>query len=104
MILSTTNNIENRAITEYVGLVFGEVVAGIDFVRDISASITNFIGGRSGSYEEELVNARAEAMGEMFSRAEQLGADAVIGISVDVEALGSGNMMLVNVSGTAVKL
>ena len=104
MILSTTNNIENRAITEYVGLVFGEVVAGIDFVRDISASITNFIGGRSGSYEEELVNARAEAMGEMISRAEQLGADAVIGISVDVEALGSGNMMLVNVSGTAVKL
>lgn len=104
MILTTTNNIENRPITEYVGLVFGEVVAGIDFVRDVSASITNFIGGRSGSYEEELVNARAEAMGEMISRAEQLGADAIIGISVDVEALRSGNMMLVNVSDTAVKL
>ena len=69
MILSTTPTIEGRRIVEYKGVVFGEVIAGVDFIRDIAASIRNFVGGRSGSYEEELINARQQAMDEMRQRA-----------------------------------
>ena len=74
MILSTTPTIEGRRIVEYKGVVFGEVIAGVDFLRDIAASIRNFVGGRSGSYEEELLKARTQAMDEMSDRAAELGA------------------------------
>ena len=105
MILTTTPTIEGRTIVEYKGVVFGEVIAGVDFLRDIAASIRNFVGGRSGSYEEELINARAQAMDEMRQRAAALGADAVVGIDIDYEVLGSNNgMLMVTASGTAVKL
>ena len=105
MILTTTPTIEGRTIVEYKGVVFGEVIAGVDFLRDIAASIRNFVGGRSGSYEEELINARAQAMDEMRQRAAALGADAVVGIDVDYEVLGANNgMLMVTASGTAVKL
>ena len=105
MILTTTPTIEGRQIVEYKGVVFGEVIAGVDFLRDIAASIRNFVGGRSGSYEEELINARAQAMDEMQQRAASLGADAVVGIDIDYEVLGSNNgMLMVTASGTAVKL
>lgn len=105
MILSTTPTIEGRQIVEYKGVVFGEVIAGVDFFRDIAASIRNFVGGRSGSYEDELIKARSEAMGEMRQRAEDLGADAVVGIDIDYEVLGANNgMLMVTASGTAVKL
>jgi uncharacterized protein YbjQ (UPF0145 family) len=105
MILSTTPTIEGRRIVEYKGVVFGEVIAGVDFLRDIAASIRNFVGGRSGSYEEELINARTQAMDEMSQRAAELGADAVVGIDVDYEVLGANNgMLMVTASGTAVKL
>ena len=103
MILTTTPSVEGRTISSYMGIVFGEVVAGVDFVRDIAASITNFIGGRSGSYEQELIDAREAALSELSQRAGALGANAVVGISVDYEALGN-NMLMVNVSGTAVVL
>ena len=105
MILTTTPSIEGRTITQYKGVVFGEVVAGVNFLRDFAASIRNFVGGRSGSYEDELIRARTQAMNEMSERASQLGADAVIGIDIDYEVLGEGGgMLMVTASGTAVKL
>ena len=105
MILTTTPTIEGRQIVAYKGVVFGEVIAGVDFLRDIAASIRNFVGGRSGSYEEELIRAREQAMNEMRQRAEAMGADAVVGIDIDYEVLGSNNgMLMVTASGTAVKL
>ena len=105
MILTTTPTIEGRSIVEYKGVVFGEVIAGVDFLRDIAASIRNFVGGRSGSYEEELIHAREQAMNEMSQRAQAMGADAVVGIDIDYEVLGSNNgMLMVTASGTAVRL
>ena len=105
MILTTTPTVEGRTITEYRGVVFGEVIEGVNFLRDFAASIRNVVGGRSGSYEEELVNARNNAMRELESRAYQVGADAVVGIDIDYEVLGAnGNMLMVTASGTAVKL
>lgn len=105
MILTTTPAVEGRNISEYKGVVFGEVVSGVNFVRDIAASIRNFVGGRSGSYEEELIKARTQAMDEMADRARALGADAVVGIDIDYEVLGTDNgMLMVTASGTAVKL
>ena len=105
MILTTTPTIEGRTIVEYKGVVFGEVIAGVDVLRDIAASIRNFVGGRSGSYEEELIGAREQAVNEMRSRAEKLGADAIVGIDIDYEVLGANNaMLMVTASGTAVRL
>ena len=105
MILTTTPPGEGRRIREYKGVVFGEVISGVNFFRDIAASIRDLVGGRSGSYEEELINARSQAMDEMAERAVRLGADAVIGIDIDYEVLGEkGGMLMVTASGTAVKL
>ena len=103
MIITTTPSIEGRRIVDYRGIVFGEVVSGVDFVRDLAASFTNFFGGRSGGYEEELVTARQIALNEMAQRAASAGANAVVGVDVDYEVLGAdGNMLMVTVSGTAV--
>lgn len=105
MILTTTPAVEGRTITEYKGVVFGEVISGVNFLRDIAASFRNFVGGRSGSYEDELIRARSQAMDEMADRARSLGADAVVGIDIDYEVLGADNgMLMVTASGTAVKL
>ncbi|MBR0245261.1 MAG: putative heavy metal-binding protein [Bacteroidales bacterium] len=105
MILTTTPSVEGHTITEYKGVVFGEVISGVNFLRDFAASIRNIVGGRSGSYEEELITARSQAMNEMSERAAQLGADAVVGIDIDYEVLGENNgMLMVTASGTAVKL
>jgi len=102
MILTTTPTIEGHEIEQYCGVVFGEVVSGVDFLRDMAAGITNFFGGRSGSYEEELIHARESAMREMENRAYSLGANAVVGIDIDYEVLGSNNgMLMVTASGTA---
>ena len=104
MIMTTTPTVEGRTITEYRGVVFGEVITGVNFIKDFAASIRDFVGGRSGSYEDELVNARTQAMNEMENRARQLGADAVVGIDIDYEVLGQTNsMLMVTASGTAVK-
>lgn len=105
MILTTTPSVEGRKITEYKGIVFGEVVAGVNFIKDFGASIRNIIGGRSSSYEGELIEARENALRELSQRAAQLGADAVVGIDIDYEVLGETNgMLMVTASGTAVKL
>lgn len=103
MIVTTTPSIEGSTIVSYKGIVFGEVVSGVDFVKDFAAGITNFFGGRSGSYEGELIDARQNAINEMVQRATQMGANAVIGVDVDYEVLGQGNnMLMVTASGTAV--
>ena len=105
MILSTTPSVEGRQIIEYKGIVFGEVIAGVNFIKDFAAGLTNFFGGRSASYEDELIRARQSALNEMERRAAAMGADAVVGIDIDYEVLGADNgMMMVTVSGTAVKL
>lgn len=103
MIVTTTTSVEGKRIAEYRGIVFGEVISGVNFVRDIAASFSNFFGGRSGSYEEELVQARQSALKEMEERASALGANAVVGVDIDYEVLGSDNgMLMVTASGTAV--
>ncbi|GAA4299535.1 putative heavy metal-binding protein [Anaerocolumna aminovalerica] len=103
MIITTTPSIEGKTITEYRGIVFGEVVAGVNFVKDFAAGLSNFFGGRSGSYEDELIQARENALREMEDRARHLGANAVVGVDVDYEVLGSGNgMLMVTACGTAV--
>ncbi|OFH98056.1 hypothetical protein CLOACE_22680 [Clostridium acetireducens DSM 10703] len=103
MILTTTNFVEGRKIMEYRGIVSGEVITGINFVKDFMAGLRDIVGGRSGSYERELINAREEAMAEMESRAASIGANAVVGIDIDYEVLGQ-TMLMVTVSGTAVVL
>ena len=105
MILTTSQIIEGYTITEYKGLVFGEVIAGVNFIKDALAGLRNVFGGRSGSYESELIDARSQALREMEDRARAMGADAIIGIDVDYEVLGENNgMLMVSASGTAVKL
>ena len=105
MILTTTPTIEGHTITEYKGVVFGEVIAGVNFIKDFGASIRNIIGGRSGSYESELIEARNNALKELEERARALGADAVVGIDIDYEVLGQNNgMLMVTASGTAVRI
>ena len=105
MILTTTPNVEGYPVKSYLGLVCGEVISGVDFVKDFTAGLTNFFGGRSGSYEKELIEAREQAVNEMAQRAAQMGANAIIGIDIDYEVLGQGgNMLMVTASGTAVKI
>lgn len=103
MIVTTTPSIEGKKITAYKGIVFGEVISGVDFIKDFAAGLTNFFGGRSNSYEGELIQARENAISEMTKRAANMGANAVVGVDVDYEVLGQGNnMLMVTVSGTAV--
>lgn len=103
MIITTTPSIEGKKVSDYRGIVFGEVIAGVNFIKDFVAGLSNFFGGRSGTYEEELIRAREAAINEMQQRAAALGANAVIGIDVDYEVLGTNNdMLMVTASGTAV--
>ena len=103
MIISTTPSIEGRRITEYIGIVTGEAILGANIIRDIFATITDVVGGRSGAYEEELVKAREIALKEAEQEARERGADAIVGVDLDYEMVRDG-MMMVSVSGTAVKL
>ncbi len=105
MILTTTQSIEGRTIVEYKGIVFGEVISGVNFFKDFGAGIRNLIGGRSSSYEKELLEARRKALSELEERARLMGANAVVGIDIDYEVLGEGGgMLMVTASGTAVRL
>jgi uncharacterized protein YbjQ (UPF0145 family) len=105
MILSTTPTLEGKPIKGYLGLVAGETIVGANVVRDFFASITDVIGGRAGAYEEVLGRARREALAELEERAADLGADAVVGIDLSYEAIGgTGSMLMVTATGTAVKL
>lgn len=103
MIISTTPSIEGKSIIDYKGVVFGEVIVGVNVVKDLFANIRNFVGGRSRSYEDELIKARSKAIEEMKEQAKELGANAVIGVYIDYQVLGADNgMMMVVASGTAV--
>ncbi|MDD2446244.1 MAG: putative heavy metal-binding protein [Tissierellia bacterium] len=103
MLSTTTPTIEGKEIIEYKGIVFGEVISGIDFIKDFAAGLTNFFGGRSKSYEGELIQARENAIMEMEERAARIGANAVVGVDIDYEVLGQSNdMIMVTASGTAV--
>jgi uncharacterized protein YbjQ (UPF0145 family) len=105
MIMTTTPTLEGRRIAEYRGVVFGEVITGVNFIKDFAASLRDFVGGRSTTYEDELITARNQAMRELQDRATKVGADAVVGIDIDYEVLGqNGSMLMVTASGTAVKL
>jgi uncharacterized protein YbjQ (UPF0145 family) len=105
MILSTTNQLANQEITEYLGVVSGETILGANFFKDLFASFSDFFGGRSKSYEGSLQEARETAMREMEEKAKNQGANAVIGIDLDYESISNGgsSMLMVTCSGTAVK-
>ena len=103
MLITTTPSFEGKKIVEYKGSVFGEVVSGVNFIKDFMGGLRDIVGGRSGTYENELAEARDNAVEEMMHRAKKMGANAVVGVDVDYEVLGEKNgMLMVSVSGTAV--
>ena len=105
MLLSTTEELQGFSITDYLGLVHGEVVSGANILRDVMATVTDFVGGRSAAYEDELQKSRDAALQELTDRAMRLGADAVVGLAIDYEVIGSrGAMIMVTAAGTAVRL
>ena len=103
MFSTTTNTVEGHPVREYLGIVTGEVIVGANLFRDLFASITDIVGGRSGKYEDVLARARKEAIAEMEAEATRLGGNAVVGVDLDYEVLGqNGSMLMVSASGTAV--
>ena len=103
MLLSTTPTIEGRRILEYKGIVTGETIVGANAIKDFMAGLRDFFGGRSGTYEKVLRNAKESAMREMEECVAELGANAIVGIDLDYEAIGqNGSMLMVTCSGTAV--
>jgi len=104
MIVSTTPSLEGRPVREYLGVVTGEAILGANVFRDLFAGIRDVIGGRSGSYEEVLREARDAALKEMQAEAQKRGADAIVGVDLDYETVSQGTMLMVTASGTAVKL
>ncbi len=105
MILTTTPNIEGYKILEYKGLVTGETIIGANFIKDFLAGIRDIVGGRSKSYEKVLQEGKETSVREMMQRAEELGANAIVGIDIDYETVGQGgSMLMVACSGTAVRI
>lgn len=106
MILTTTDSVDGRKVTGYLGIVAGEAVMGTNVFRDFFAGITDILGGRSGSYEKELRKAKTLALESLMEEAKALGADAVIGMDLDYQQIGGNDrqMLMVAASGTAVKL
>lgn len=105
MLLTTTNTVEGKTITTYYGMVTGEAIIGANIFKDIFASITDIVGGRSGAYEKSLRDAKNIAIQEMIEAAKALGANAILAIDLDYETLGKDSgMMMVSANGTAVKL
>ncbi len=103
MILSTTPQIEGHTIREYKGVVTGETIIGANIVKDFFAGIRDIVGGRAGAYEKVLREAKDTSLTEMMSRAQAMGANAVVGIDIDYETIGAnGSMLMVATSGTAV--
>ena len=105
MTLTTTPGIDGKTIGRYLGIVTGEAIVGANIFQDLFANIRDIVGGRSAAYEKELSRARTIALEELKNAAQQLGADAVVGIDLDYEVLGANNgMLMVTAAGTAVKL
>lgn len=105
VIVSTTPTLEGRPIQEYMGIVTGEVIVGANLFRDLFAGIRDIVGGRSGSYERILADARRQAIEELQAEAAAMGGNAVVGIDLDYEVIGpNGSMLMVSASGTAVRV
>src|SRR4051794_409999 len=105
MIITTTDHVEGRRVVEYLGVVTGEAIIGVNVFRDFFAGIRDIVGGRSGGYQNALRDAREHAMADLQDAAKRLGADAVVGIDLDYEVLGKENgMLMVSINGTAVRL
>jgi len=102
LLVTTTNTVEGRRVRDYLGVVTGETILGANIFRDFMAGITDIVGGRSAAYERALREARETAIGEMMEEARARGANAVVGVDIDYETVGSGGMLMVSVSGTAV--
>lgn len=103
MIITTTPSIEGHSIREYKGIVSGEVILGMNVLKDVSASFRDFFGGRSNTYEKGMLEGRETALAEMRDRATAMGANAIVGVSFGYEVMGQGNsMIMVSISGTAV--
>ncbi|MGQ0286541.1 YbjQ family protein [Pasteurellaceae bacterium 22721_9_1] len=103
MIVTTTPNIEGKQIIEYKQMVFGEVVAGANFIRDFLASVTDVFGGRAGAYESKITRGRLDAIEEMKQHAQKLGANAIVGVEVNYASIDGGkSMFMIVASGTAV--
>jgi len=104
LIVTTTPLVEGRPVQQYLGVVTGEAILGANIFRDIFAGVRDIIGGRSGSYEKVLREARETALSEMQAEAARLGANAVIGVDLDYETVSQGTMLMVTASGTAVRI
>jgi uncharacterized protein YbjQ (UPF0145 family) len=105
MIITTTTAVEGRPVQQYLGVVTGEVIVGANIFKDLFAGIRDIVGGRSGAYESTLRDAREQAFREMEEEAGALGGNAVLGVDIDYEVIGKeGSMLMVSVSGTAVRL
>ncbi|GAM09578.1 hypothetical protein OR1_01858 [Geobacter sp. OR-1] len=105
MIITTTPSIEGKRIRQYYGIVTGEAILGANLFKDLFASISDLVGGRSATYERELQRARDIALQELRERAQDMGANAVVGVDLDYEVLGKTNgMLMVSASGTAVSV
>lgn len=104
MLKTTTSTVDGKTVSEYLGVVAGEAILGANIFKDIFGAVRDIIGGRSGAYEREMGRAREIAFSELEDQAKRLGADAIIGIDIDYEVVGQqGGMMMVSVSGTAVR-
>ncbi|MDO4911831.1 MAG: YbjQ family protein [Corynebacterium sp.] len=105
MIISTTNHVDGYQVVDYIRVISGETVFGMNAWRDLGASIRNIVGGRAAGWEQEVANARETALSELYERGQQLGADAVIGVKLDFTSMGTNNdMVMVTATGTAVRL
>jgi uncharacterized protein YbjQ (UPF0145 family) len=105
MLISTTEELQGFQVTDYLGLVHSEVVSGANILRDVMATVTDFVGGRSAAYEEELTKTREAVIREIGDRALRLGADCVVGLSIDFEVIGGrGAMIMVTAVGTAARI
>ncbi|NML20043.1 heavy metal-binding domain-containing protein [Pseudoflavitalea sp. G-6-1-2] len=105
MLLTTTNTVEGQPIQHYLGVISAEVIIGANIFKDIFAGLRDIVGGRSGTYERVIAEAKQNAMAELQQKAQALGANAVVGIDLDFETVGGkGSMLMVVATGTAVKI
>jgi uncharacterized protein YbjQ (UPF0145 family) len=105
MIHTTTSTLEGKKITQYLGIVTADVIIGANIFSDFMAGIRDIVGGRSATYEKKLAEGKKMAMAELEEEARLLGGDAIVGIDLDYETVGGkGSMLMIAVSGTAVKI
>ncbi|MGF1609536.1 MAG: YbjQ family protein [Kiloniellales bacterium] len=103
MLIVTTDAVEGKRVVQYLGIVSGDAIVGANFIRDFFASVRDVVGGRAGGYEKALRGAKQHALGDMVAQAQELGANAVIGVDLDYETVGN-SMLMVSANGTAVRL